>query len=555
VAIGTRALLSAGDEALRAGDWSAARASFEGALEQEERPEGLRGLADALCWLGETKAAVRLYERAYTAFRRDGDLLHAALAAIHLCLIHRASLGNDVASRGWLARAARIVEEPGGSPLEGWVLLCRAGAAIEDDRPADARRWAEEAREIAHRSGDADLELCALSELGAALLAIGRTEEGCTLLDEAMAASLAGEGELDTVVYTTCRTITSCSRAAEIRRASQWIRAGEDFARRYGSPHLYAVCRAHSGSVLLSAGRWPEAEAELHGALRLAEAGEPGVRDEALAKLAELRLAQGRLDEAERLLEDSEERPEAARVLATVKLARGAPAAAFSLLERRLREMAGDGVERALTLELLVATEIERGRQQAALTAARALTDLGERVPCEVVRGHAGRAMGRALLAAGDAHTARRDLERALAAFSSLEMPLEVARTRLLLAEALSGEDRQLAVAETRRACSVFERLGAARDADRAAAALRGLGVRAARTGSRDPNVLTRREREVLELLGEGLSSREIAARLFLSRKTVEHHVHSVLSKLELSRRAEAAAFAVRHGTHGSAST
>jgi len=77
---------------------------------------------------------------------------------------------------------------------------------------------------------------------------------------------------------------------------------------------------------------------------------------------------------------------------------------------------------------------------------------------------------------------------------------------------------------------------------------LRGLGVKAARTGPRNLGRLTKREHEVLVLLGEGLSNPEIAERLFLSRKTVEHHVARILAKLGVRGRAEAAVLATRSG-------
>jgi NarL family two-component system response regulator LiaR len=59
---------------------------------------------------------------------------------------------------------------------------------------------------------------------------------------------------------------------------------------------------------------------------------------------------------------------------------------------------------------------------------------------------------------------------------------------------------------------------------------------------------LTAREREVLALLGRGLSNRDLAAALFVAEKTIKTHVSSILSKLHLNDRTQAALFAVRHG-------
>jgi len=60
--------------------------------------------------------------------------------------------------------------------------------------------------------------------------------------------------------------------------------------------------------------------------------------------------------------------------------------------------------------------------------------------------------------------------------------------------------------------------------------------------------VLTRREAEILELVAEGLSNKEIAGRLTITEGTVKNHVHNALEKLHLSNRVQAAAFAVRQG-------
>lgn len=77
--------------------------------------------------------------------------------------------------------------------------------------------------------------------------------------------------------------------------------------------------------------------------------------------------------------------------------------------------------------------------------------------------------------------------------------------------------------------------------------------VASPRAGAAALDALTPREREVLALLAEGLSNRDLAARLFVSEKTVKTHVSAVLAKLGLSDRTQAALFAVRHGLAGRA--
>jgi ATP/maltotriose-dependent transcriptional regulator MalT len=544
--MGVDELVIAGDDALRAGEWSAAEQCYRAALESTEAGEALFGLGIARWWSGDTGEALRNWQRAYGAFRRQSDPGQAVISAVYLCLAYRMSLGNDAAARGWAARAAELVDEFQLTPLRGWVLLCRAYLANDEAQPRVAERWAREALELARSGGDADLTLCATCELGAALVELGEVEDGAALLDQAMAAAIAGEaGDLDTVVLISCRTITTCSRAADIKRAVQWIRAADELNRRYGSTHLYTTCRTHYGSVLFAVGDWRQADDELRAALTIGREAEPVLHAEAAAKLAELRLAQGRLEDAERLLSGLEDQPVATYARGRLHLARAAPKAAISLVRRRLRDLAEDHRQRACLLDLLLealVAEDDDGDLRAGL--AQVAASPSSEAPLVVA--YQGRALGRGMAALGE-RSAIAQFEAALSAFGSLEMSYECGRTRLLLVEVLAEHDRETAVADARAALRCFEELGAARDADAAAAFLRSLGVRSPRTGPKGLGLLTKRELEILTLLGDGFANRDIAERLYISRKTVEHHVASILSKLGLSGRAEAAAYAVRH--------
>jgi len=125
-------------------------------------------------------------------------------------------------------------------------------------------------------------------------------------------------------------------------------------------------------------------------------------------------------------------------------------------------------------------------------------------------------------------------------------MPYRAARAHLLLARGVAESDPKRAVEEARQALDAFERLGATRDADEAAGFLRTLGA-TGRTGPKLLGELSKRETEVLRLLGYGLTNAEIAARLYISTKTVATHVGNIFAKLRVRNRAEAATYAQRY--------
>jgi DNA-binding CsgD family transcriptional regulator len=527
---------------MAAGDWRGARDAFSAVVEVAEAPEALFGLANALFWLGDIAGTIANCEKAYVGFRRRGDPMFAAGAALSLVGYNKGYLGNTAAARGWLSRAARIInsEVP---ELRGELL--GATAYVTDDA-VESEALARQAVEIGRANGNSDLELMAMHAVGQALVQQGRTEEGMVLLDEAMAGVIGGEGgDPLTVAQMSCMTMVVCGSCLDLERATQWVQSLEHFIERYGCPFLYAECRTYYGRVLFENGDWGAAEALLIEAIAMSKGVFAAPHAFAAGTLAELRLAQGRLEEAAGVLRGVEGRQEAAAAVASLHLARGEPSSAAAVLRRRLAATSPDRLDVAAVIELLGEAEIALHDSAAAIERGRALVALGAVNNCQLIVAHGERLFGHAL-ASTDVSAACMHLESALAAFIEAGIPYRAAQTRLLLAQVLGPGDREVAGAEARVALSVFEDLGAGRDADVGAALLRDLGLKAARTGPRNVGRLTKREREVLALLGEGLSNPQIAERLFLSRKTVEHHVARILSKLGLRGRAEAAALAAR---------
>ena len=119
----------------------------------------------------------------------------------------------------------------------------------------------------------------------------------------------------------------------------------------------------------------------------------------------------------------------------------------------------------------------------------------------------------------------------------------EAARTRLLYGARLRRARRRADAREPLRAAlECFDRLGARPWADLAAAELEATGETVARRGGDERDALTTRELQIALLLAEGRTTRETAAALFLSPKTVEYHLRHVYTKLGIASRAELAA-------------
>jgi DNA-binding CsgD family transcriptional regulator len=534
------ALLGAGREALRAADWEAARSCFEQARELGETAEVLDGLSQAVHFLGDYDQAIELKERAFAGYRRGGKRAEAAEQGRWLAFLYGTVHGNIAAASGWLARAERLLEGTEESATHGWITLTRAPLTGDT---SERINLASSALAIARRFGDADLEFDALALLGQAKVVAGRVAEGMSLIDEAMAAVSGGEvAGVGAVGDIYCRLLSACEHAADVRRAEQWIAAAKRFT---WSEFVAPTCRSHYGGLLIAIGRWAEAEEELLAAIRIFERGYRAEVAGPLVRLADLRVRQGRFEEAERLVEGTEWDPSARRSLATIALARGDLAAAEELTQLCFEGTNPADPACAPLLELLVGIQVACEDHAGATETVERLHRLAGTSGDDRAAACAELAAGRACAGAGD-EKAVPHLKAALERFAVLELPLEAARAQLELARVLAAGSPDAATAEGGRALRSFERLGAARDANAAARLLRELGGAGGRSWPRGHGELTKRETEVLSLLAEGSSNALIAERLFISRRTAEHHVASILSKLDLKNRGEAAAYAVR---------
>ena len=547
-------LIKAGRAALASGAWEDARAHFTAALEDGEHAEALEGLGLAAWWLDDGALTLDSRERAYRIYREKDDALGAARMAIWLSWDYLAYRAAFAVASGWLERARRLLEGRERSSEYGWLLVREGEIEIfrrHDPRKAQdlARRAAELGRTIGHPG----VEMNALALEGLALVTEGRVVDGMRRLDEATAAATAGEvKELHAVGVVCCWQMFACERVRDYERAVQWCNRVKEFAKRWRNVPLSGVCRSQYAGVLIWRGEWAAAEAELTSAANDFDATKPAMAGQALARLGELRLRQGRLDEAERLFAQGGTYPSAALGRASLMLERGDPRAAALEAERLLGQLQPeDRTGRAALVELAVRAGAAYGDLDEAAARLAELERIAGDVGTDPLRASAAAARGVLAAARGDQKKASRFLEEAADLYRRSAAPYEEGRTRLELAAALGriGE-RERARREAAEATQALRRLGAFRAAEQGETLAAELEAPEAPSPARARRgeSLTERQLEILTLVAQGASNADIAKRLALSEHTVKRHVANLLSRLGLKTRAAAAAQAVKLG-------
>jgi DNA-binding NarL/FixJ family response regulator/tetratricopeptide (TPR) repeat protein len=528
-------------------DWDTARDLFAEVAADKPSGEALDGLGQALLWCGDEEGAIEARAKAFAEYRRLGEREPAANIAIYLASEYRIG-GNASLANGWLNRGRRLLEGCRDCPAQVWLEIELAKRST----PGEAEQHAIRATELARDLGDAGLEAAALSHAGLARVSNGDTKGGLALLDEAISIATGVEaGDPLSIGDACCTTLIACERLADPRRARDWGQAISEFMRRRNFVPLSPWCRSVYAGFLITTGQWAEAERELQAAvdeaLRLPlpyRTAAPPIR------LAELRLRQGRVEEAALLLAGLEDRPAALPAVAALHLARGEADLAAERVEHRLDTASGENEMMLAPLHLLRArVELARSNPAAASEAISTAVELASRVGRDDLVVQADALAARAARLGGTSADSGA-LEKAIERLAELDLPLEEGEARLELAQALALPRRRLAVEHARTAMRTFEKLGAARHADEAAALLRDLGA-PGRAAPRTGGSLTRREGEVLDLVRAGLSNAEIAERLVISHRTAEHHVRNILAKLGLRNRAEAAAYAASERVRG----
>jgi DNA-binding CsgD family transcriptional regulator len=503
--------------------------------------EDLERLAVAAYMVGKDDASQQAWVAAHHAWLRRGEPERAAGCAFRqaLGLFFR---GDLAPAMGWVARGGRLLEDSGRDCVEqAWLRMLTALPRLFEGDAEAVYPSLVEAGHIAGRFADADAAVFARLGRGYSLILQGRVAEGMALLDEVMVSVTAGEVAPMLAGIAYCQVIDLCQAAFDLRRAREWTEALTRWCD--AQPDLVPFrgnCLVHRCEIFQLHGAWTEA---LESARRACEwlAGPPSwdALGSAHYQLAEIQRLRGELEAAEasyRRASLAGRDPEPGMSL--LRLAQGRIDLALPAIRRALDE-AQDPMARSRLLDAYVEVLLEAEDAGSARAAADELAGIAAQLGAAYLDALAAATAGAVLLAEGDPRAALTPLRRAHRWWRELDAPHQAARARLLIAVACRElGDAASAELEFEAARTALEALGARPDLERLARL----------AGSPRPGELSRREREVLTLVATGRTNRAIASELFISEKTVARHVSSIFTKLGLASRAEATAYAYKHG-------
>jgi DNA-binding CsgD family transcriptional regulator len=527
-------------------DWTAEYAELS-ALDGRTvlEPADLERLGAAAYLAGHGTGCIDIHTRAHNMALERGDTRQAARSAFWIAF---ALIGARELTRaaGWAARARRLLEEDRHDCVEcGYVMLPQALEQVNGRDLPGAETTFTAAERVGERFADADLTNLARQGRGRVLVALGRAREGVALFDEVMVAVTAGEVSplISGIVY--CNVISACFEMLDMRRARDWTEALNDWCET--QPGLVAYrgeCLAHRSEIFRLRGRWSEALDEAQRAydtLAGANRASQGIAAYALAELHRLRGETVAAEAAYRLASEQGRAPYPG--LALLRLAQGQGEAARAAIDRVMAEPTR-GRQRGEVLAAGVEILLAAGDIAAARRAADELTSIAETLDTEWVRAMAAAADGAVHLADGRPREALPPLREALAAWRNLDAPYEAARVMVLVGRACRTlGDADGAGMEWDAAERVFRLFGAAPALAEVEAHKRESPKAVLPAGS----PLTAREVEVLRLIARGKTNRAIAGDLDISEKTVARHVSNIFTKLDLSSRAAATAYAFTH--------
>jgi ATP/maltotriose-dependent transcriptional regulator MalT len=535
--------LELGRAAFERREWGAALSRLTAAdSETALEPEDLERAATAAQLLGKFDASADLTARAYRDLLEGGNEERAARCAFWLGmnLIQR---GEMAPGQAWIARAGRLVGDDEHDCVEqGYVLVPVALQSMVAGDAASALTIFEQVAEYGRRFNDLDLLTLSRLGRGRSLIQLGRIHEGVTHLDEAMVSVTADEvsPRITGLVY--CSVIDSCQSTYDLRRAREWTAALSDWCST--QPDLVPFrgqCLVHRSQIMQFQGAWAEAMAEAHRAHEALSAMAGEAVGLAFYQFGELHRLRGEIVEAEEsYLQANQWGHTPQPGMAQLRLAQGQIDAAKTAIHSALDDAHGS-VARARLLPAFIEIMLAANEVESADAAADELSKLADDFGTSLLSVIRDQVQGAVLLARGEDRRALDTLQRACNSWRDLDVPYEAARTRVLvgLARRKLGDDESAAL-EFDAARRSFRELGAMPD-------LSGLDKLSGHAGSSRAGGLTGREVEVLALVATGKTNRQIATDLVISEKTVARHISNMFTKLQLSSRAAATAYAYEH--------